>query len=369
NPNYHITDDPSFNSNTGCLITPQATNFLADLDDCNFEENIVLCGSTVELTAANGYDAYSWSTSPTGTPVIGTTQTITVNATGTYYVHNTAIAPCQSIVQTFNVTLFGGNITNPVIPFADEVVICPNDGKELPLIFLCGANDFRDIQTNISGASSIIWEQLDESSCAPVANDDCANENASCSWNQVGVGADYIANTAGQFRLTINYSGGCFVQFYFNVYQNVLNPNVNATDIICSTPGSITVGGVPSGYEYSLDGVSYQSSNIFSVSASGIYTVYIRQVGIPTNPCVFTVPDVQIRERNFTVSSIVNQPLCHGDLGSIHLAANDVDPQYFFSLYNGATLVNSVGPIMQNNYTFANLNPGTYTATVETEDG
>src|SRR5690606_21580064 len=48
---------------------------------------------------------------------------------------------------------------------------------------------------------------------------------------------------------------------------------------------------------------------------------------------------------------------------------NDVEPQYFFSLYNGATLVNSVGPIVENNYTFANLNPGTYTATVETEDG
>ena len=31
NPNFTITDDPSLSTNTGCLITPQATNFLADL--------------------------------------------------------------------------------------------------------------------------------------------------------------------------------------------------------------------------------------------------------------------------------------------------------------------------------------------------
>ncbi|NNF85611.1 MAG: chromophore lyase, partial [Winogradskyella sp.] len=195
NPDFVITDDPSVSSNTGCLLTPQATNFLADLNDCTFEEDVTLCGSTVDLTAANGYDAYSWSTSPSGTPVIGTTQTITVDATGTYYVHNTAAAPCQSIDQTFNVQLFGNNVSNPVIPYADEVVTCPNDGKQLPNIFLCGANDFRDIQTNISDSTSIIWEQLDESSCPAVADPDCANEDGSCVWNEVENGPNYVADT------------------------------------------------------------------------------------------------------------------------------------------------------------------------------
>ncbi|WP_223035052.1 T9SS type B sorting domain-containing protein [Hanstruepera marina] len=369
NPNYQITDDPSYDSNTGCLITPQATNFLINID-CDFSEDITLCGDSVTITAANGYDSYSWSTSPTGTPVIGTGQSYAATATGTYYSFNNAIAPCQSIVQQYNVSFFGGNnLTNPVIPFADEVVTCPNDGKLLPNIFLCGINDFRDITTNIVGASSIIWEQLDESSCAPVTDPDCANENSACTWNQVGTGPNYTANTSGQFRITINFEGGCFAQFYFNVYQNVLNPTVIATDIICTTPGSITVNGVPSGYEYSIDGINYQSSNVFSVTTPGTYTVYIRQVGVSTNPCIFTVPDVQIRERDFTTSILITQPLCYGDKGSIHLAANDVDPQYFFALYIGATLVNSVGPIMENNYTFANLNPGTYTVIIETEYG
>ncbi|QXP58809.1 T9SS type B sorting domain-containing protein [Olleya sp. HaHaR_3_96] len=368
NPDFEITDDPSLNSNVGCLFVPQATNFLAELD-CTFVQNEVLCGATLELTAADGYDSYSWSTSDTGSPVIGTGQSITVDQTGTYYVYNTAIAPCQSITQEFIVELFGGSLENPVIPYADEVVTCPNNGKLLPNIFLCGINDSTLIETNITGASSIIWEQLDETSCTAVSNTDCANEDNSCVWDEVETGSDYLANTSGQFRLTINYAGGCFVQFYFNVYQNLLEATVASTDIICTTDGSITVNNVPSGYEYSLDGINYQNSNVFSVDTAGLYTVYIVQTGIATNPCVFTVPDIQIRERDFTVTSTILQPLCNGDKGTIQLAANDVDPQYFYTLSTGGTVVNSVGPILENTYSFDNLNPGTYTATVTTENG
>lgn len=368
NAAFQITDDPSLNNNTGCLFSPQATNFLADLD-CAFEQEEILCGDSIELTAANGYDSYAWSTSPTGTPAIGNTQTITVTSTGTYYSFNTAIAPCQSIEQQFNVQLFGGNVANPVIPYADEVVTCPNDGKLLPNIFLCGTNDTRLIETNISDSIAIIWEQLDTSSCAAVVDQDCANEDAACTWNEVENSSNFLADTSGQFRLTINYPGGCFNQFYFNVYQNLLVPTVIATDIICATDGSITVNDVPSGYEYSLDGTNYQTSNIFTVTTAGTYSVYVRQIGVPSNPCIFTVPDIQIRDRDFTVTTTVSQPLCFEEKGNIQLAANDVDPQYTYSLYNGATLVNSVGPIIENNYTFENLNPGTYTANLETENG
>ncbi|WP_178985321.1 T9SS type B sorting domain-containing protein [Winogradskyella helgolandensis] len=368
NPNFHITDDPSLSTNTGCLLSPRATNFLADLN-CTFSQDIILCGESVDLTAADGYDSYAWSTSPTGTPVIGNGQTFTATASGSYYSFNTAVAPCQSIIQEFHVEIFGSNTTNPVIPYADEVVTCPNDGKLLPNIFLCGAEDSKLIETNIANSTSVIWEKLDESSCSAVSNTDCANEDASCTWDEVGTGPNFLADTSGQYRLTINYPGGCFVQFYFNIYENVLNATVNATDIICTTPGSITVNGVPSGYEYSLDGITFQDSNVFTVNTAGTYSTYIRQVGVATNPCVFTVPDVQIRDREFSGSTIVTQPYCHDDKGTIYLAANDVDPQYSFTLHQGGTLVNSVGPIVDNTHTFQNLNPGTYTATITSENG
>ena len=122
NSTFIITDDPSFNANTGCLFIPQATNFLADLDDCLFTQNEILCGPSIELTAADGYDTYVWSTSPSGIPVIGSTQTISVTETGIYYSFNNVDSPCISITQEYVVGLYNGNITNPVIPFADEVV-------------------------------------------------------------------------------------------------------------------------------------------------------------------------------------------------------------------------------------------------------
>ncbi|WP_136480940.1 T9SS type B sorting domain-containing protein [Cognatitamlana onchidii] len=369
NPDFVISDDPSYNSNTGCLLTPGATNFLADINDCTFEEEVILCGSSVELTAGNGYDTHSWSTSPTGTPVIGTSQSITVTEPGTYYVHNYAIAPCQDTDQVFEVVTFGANVTNPVIPFADEVVVCPNDGKELPNIYLCGGNGARVIETGITDATSMIWEKLDESSCAAVVDQDCANEDAGCTWNQVTTGPDFMADTAGQYRLTLNYQGGCFNQFYFNIYTNLLAPTVTSKDIYCATPGEITIGGVPNGYEYSIDGTNYQTSNTFSITTANSYSIYIRQIGVTPNPCIFTVPDVQIVDHDFSVSNIITQPLCYGELGSVAIAANDARPQYFFSISQGGTLVNSVGPIVENDYTFSNLNAGVYTIDVSTEDG
>jgi len=79
NPLFTISDDPSFNTNTGCLLTPGATNFLAELN-CVFEEDVILCGASTVLTSGNGFDSYSWSTNSSGSPVIGTGQSLTVTS-------------------------------------------------------------------------------------------------------------------------------------------------------------------------------------------------------------------------------------------------------------------------------------------------
>src|SRR5690606_35076106 len=121
--------------------------------------------STV-LTAGSGYDLYTWRDSSGNVIANGAdAQSITVTTPGTYYVHNTAVAPCQSIDQIFNVITYGAGVTNPLLDdrFADIIDLideCPNDGELLPKIFLCGGNDSRFIQTNITDTSEMIWERL-----------------------------------------------------------------------------------------------------------------------------------------------------------------------------------------------------------------
>jgi uncharacterized repeat protein (TIGR01451 family) len=368
NPDFVITDDPSINTNTGCLFIKKATNFLVGIDNCKFSKNEVLCDATVTLKAANGYSSYSWSSSPTGTPVLGTDQTLTVSKVGTYYVHDTAVASCLSIDETVTVTSSEDNANNPAIPFADQVVVCTSDGKKLPNIFLCGANASKLIQTNISDGSTIVWEKLNENGTCPAATSTtlCANESASCSWTQVATGPDYLANTSGQFRVTLTYQGGCFNRFYFNVFQNSLNPTATSTDIYCNTPAKITIGGVGAGYEYSLDGVTYQSNNVFPnasfpVVTAGLHTVYIRQTGV-TNGCVFEVKNIQILDKVLKVNTTkVVQPLCFGGKGSIKVGANDVKGQYTYTLYKNGTFVSTSGLTNALDYAFLNLDGGTKT--------
>ncbi|WP_348798281.1 T9SS type B sorting domain-containing protein [Flavobacterium adhaerens] len=381
NTTFTISDDPSINTSTGCILVPKATNFLVGIDDCEFTKSEVLCGNSVVISAANGYESYKWSTAPfdnngnTSGTIIGNSQTLTVTNPGIYYVYNTAVAPCLSITEAVTVSRYGGVVNNPVIPFANEVVTCPNDGKLLPNIFLCGANATKEIITNISDGSTIIWEKLNEGSCAAVTNPNCANEADSCTWDVVGTGANYIANTSGQFRLTMTYPGNCFNRFYFNVYQNLLDPTETHKDIICTTPGNITVGNVPTDYEYSISNVggttptTYGPSNSFAITTEGLYTVFIRQVGV-TNGCVFSIPNIQIRKRNFTVTSSITHPVCFGEKGSIKVIANDGYPSYNYYIYDGGTLVNSVGPITESDYTFTDLTPAkTYQVRVTTADG
>lgn len=368
--------EPSASGISSCLILePGTTNFLADIDDCTFTRDEILCGTNVVLTAGSGYLNYQWHSGapPTAANVIvgATNQSFTATALGTYSVVNTAPAPCLSITETINVIDFNGIVSNPVIPSADQVDICPNDGSELPKIYLCGANDTQLIQTNILNATSIIWEQLDELSCTAVSSSSCPNTSTSCSWSQVGTGPNFNATSAGQFRVRIVFQNGCFRTYYFNVYQNLFTPTEVHSDIICGTDGNITVNGVPAGYEFSLTGLagSWQTSNSFTITTQGTYTVYIQQIGGGVGNCLFTLPNIQIINRNFTVNVIVADALCNNTRGSIRVQVNNVNPQYTYELYQGATLVNSVGPINPNDYTFSNLNPGNYTVNVSTSDG
>ena len=304
-----ITDDPSVSDFDDCgFTTPGATNFLLDdLENCNYTRTVQLCGDDVLLDAGDNFDAYVWVRDTNGDGQIDAgdevlndgdpdadASTMLVDRTGTYIVNKQVADPCKDFNEIIIVELFGTTQTNPITTLINdtsntvegEVVVCPNDGEELPEIFLCGLNDTELIQINIPDADSIVWEQLDETSCA-AATTDCANLNNTCTWNTVTTGSDFLAQDAGEYRLVINYQNGCFSRFYFNIFKNPLDPQFNSSDIVCATPGNITVTNMPADYEFQLldasdDSilVAYQNSPSFTINNNGAYAVEMRQVGV-----------------------------------------------------------------------------------------
>ncbi|MBO0330890.1 T9SS type B sorting domain-containing protein [[Muricauda] lutisoli] len=392
-----ITDDPSVSDFDGCGFgTPGATNFLLDdLNACNFTRTVQLCGDDVLLDAGDNFDNYVWYRDENGNNQIdvGTDTVITdsdsdndpstilVTETGTYIVDKQVADPCKDFQEIITVELFGSVQSNPISALINDttntidgaIEICPNDGSELPEIFLCGLNDTELIQINIPDATSIVWEQLDEASCG-AAVDGCANTSTSCTWNTVDTGNDFLASDTGQYRLVINYQNGCFSRFYFNIYKNPLDPQYTSSDIICDTPGNITVTNVPLTYEFQLVDqstgnvlVPYGPSPSFDIANNGAYMVEMRQAGV-TDGCVFVLDNIGILERDFQVDVVPQDTDCNG-LGEIAISVLNVEAQYYYEISQGGTVVDTHGPTNDNNYTFANLNDGVYDVSVTTDDG
>ncbi|MEG3656145.1 T9SS type B sorting domain-containing protein [Arenibacter palladensis] len=412
-----ISDDPSVTDFDNCgFVVPGATNFLLDdLADCNFIRTVKLCGDQALLDAGDGFDNYIWYKDENGNQELDAADTLitdgdsdndpstfVVSAIGTYIVDKIVADPCKGFKEILVVERFGATQTNPIVDFfnnsnndADptndvqgEIVSCSVDGSPLPKIFLCGVNDTQLIQVNIADAESMVWEQLVEGSCTD-SGDDCGNKNATCTWNQVSIGPSFTANSAGKFRLVVNYQNGCFSRFYFNVFQNNLDIQYNANDIICTTPGNITITNLGLGYGYQLYDVAngtivvpYSANNgpSFDISTNGAYRVGITQLDNTTGEpidgsCEFTTPDIGIRNRNFQLNITTTAATC-STLGSINIQAMNVEANYEYEIRiddgsNGGngTLLDNETAQPDNNFTFENLNAGNYIIRVRTDDG
>lgn len=364
-----VVNERSFFSLDECnLGVVGSSNFLINTDECDFVRNEVLCGDSLIITAGNGYDRYTW-TDETGV-VIGTTQSITVTRPGTYTVSKETVAPCVDDDETVIVDFFSA-ITNPLIDEADNVRTCGIDGSALPEFFLCGINDSRLINLDLQDASRISWQMRDPDSCPAQTDLSCPNTNTSCVWNEVQTGPDFLIDTAGQYRVRLEFINGCFRTFFFNVYENTIDPNIRVIDpIVCDNPGSIEVLDVPStGYEFSLNNTGpYQTSTIFTgLTVAGNYTVFIRQTGGLDTACIFQ-ESIDLPEFNFDVDVIVNDILCNDDQGSITVQITNGLPNYDYRITNSSGLDLSFNTD-ESTYTFDNLVAGLYEIEATGSDG
>ena len=122
----------------------------------------------------------------------------------------------------------------------------------------------------------------------------------------------------------------------------------------CTIPtGTITVA-IQNGVEYSLDGITYQSSNVFPNLVPNTYSLFIRN--ITDNTCetlgtatveIETIPSLP------TVPTLaqINQPNCSVSTGSVSITPQS-DVEY------------SIGQAYQDSPEFSNLAPGNYTLSV-----
>jgi len=396
--NNQITDDPSVSDFDNCgFVTPGATNFLLDdLESCDYSRTVQICGDDVLLDAGDNFDSYVWYKDENEDGLIDAGDTLIddgdpdndpstqlVTEVGIYIVDKIVADPCKGFQEIITVEYFGATQSNPITALINdptntvegEIVVCPNDGEELPKVFLCGLNDTEPITINIPDAQSITWEQLDTASCAS-AGADCANKNSGCTWNTVGTGSTYVASDPGEYRVIIGYQNGCFTRFYFNIFKNPLDPQFNSRDLICTTPGNITVTNMPADYDYQLldatNGnilVPFSANNgpSFTIGSNGAYTVEMQQQGV-TGGCIFRLENIGILTRDFQVDITTKDTDCTG-LGEISISVLDVEPQYYYEIQQGGTTIDTYGPSADNNYTFENLNNGTYDVLVTTDDG
>lgn len=356
--------DGSYSFDTGCIVgDPSSTNFLVGIDQCLFNREVFLCGSA-QLKAANGYTTYEWK-DPNGVVFGGNNQIVTVTKAGKYTVQTGGNPDCKGILQNFDVKdqVAGANV-NPISEYANNIdpvtnrpYTCTRDNIEFPKIFLCGKNDTRILDTKITQAISIVWQETTD--VPPTGFPSSCPYDTAPNWTNVGTpGRTFTANRPGAFRVVITYGNNCVNTFYFSVFQNPLEPKAEVQNIVCDTKGSITVTTPPinSDYTYSLDNVNgtYQASNVFNNVSQGAHTVYIKQnpAAGETSFCPFHV-DVMVAKEVFSGRVEKTDPLCSPGLGSMSIFAEGLtkgDYQFIVKKAGTNTIVADSGLLTTPNY-------------------
>lgn len=148
-------------------------------------------------------------------------------------------------------------------------------------------------------------------------------------------------------------------------------PSVTPTHPSCGGTGSIEVNS-PTGadYEYSINGVDYQSSTTFSGLAPGGYNVTARFISAPL--CVSAATPVTINAPTgapeiSTPSTITNPSTTSSNDGQIAITlagGTGTSPFTYFLTDNLGNPVSNSGAIGATSYTFTGLDEGNYTVYV-----
>ncbi len=129
---------------------------------------------------------------------------------------------------------------------------------------------------------------------------------------------------ANNYTVTIRDANGCITTQPIVVTEpTALTASSNNSNATCNggNDGVITVtaAGGNSGYQYSIDGVNFQSSNIFNV-APGNYTVTVKD----SKGCTTTFPAVVLLTNDLTFTPQADPTICEGKSVQLNFVSNGI---------------------------------------------
>ncbi len=177
----------------------------------------------------------------------------------------------------------------------------------------------------------------------------------------IGIGASnstgiFSGLAPNSYNYTVTDATGCNTSGIITVQPGTsVSANATATDATCGCDGSITVfasGGNGGPYEYSIDnGVTFQSSGIFTNVCSGNYTVVTQDSDACSGSTTLNVANTG----NLAINSVtVSEPNCNG-LCDASILINATGAQEY-SIDGGVTF--------QTGNSFTNLCSGTFNLAV-----
>lgn len=176
--------------------------------------------------------------------------------------------------------------------------------------------------------------------------------------------------TAGQEQIFLFADGSCKTDaVYLPVTVNVApSATVTPTATTCgNNNGIITVsspaGGDGTTYYYSLDGVNFQTSNVFNNLAPGDYDVYVATVG---DQCITSYTVNIATSSPFGATAGVNQNICPGNSANITASGGTSYQWLDGSTIVGTTATISVSPSNTTQYTCVVTNGSGCQSTVYT---
>lgn len=171
----------------------------------------------------------------------------------------------------------------------------------------------------------------------------------------------FNALVPGTYAVTVRDGNGCVTTRAVSVANQLGPQSLTATTVNAAcgfSNGSITAAaaGGTGALQYSIDGVNYQVSNLFSGLAAGSYTLYVRDA----NLCPKTLPVTLLNLAGPALTASATDASCGLDDGTITAIASGG---------TGVLTYSKDGVVFQASNIFLGLAPNTYTITVKDERG